>query len=117
MKRKTEKLITFCDVCDSGDSVFYHCEGCEKDFCYKCQNKSVVGQKFVHSVHCSGSSDCFLCIACLAKPTPKVQAILAAYLKIQQLRNETAAFYADFEKRRKTAEVAVRDIVEKYNIK
>lgn len=117
MKKNIEKLTTVCDICESDDCVFHHCVGCGKDFCYKCQETKPVGQKFSHSVYCSGSYDCFLCVACIADPTPKVQSILAVYLKIQQLRNETKSFYEDFEKRSKVAEVKVKEIVEKYHIR
>ena len=117
MKKMTEKQITFCDACESDDSVFYHCEGCNKDFCYKCQEKKVVGQKFTHAIHFSGSTDCFLCMECLAKPTPKVKELLAAYLKIQQLRNEGKSWNEDFDKRCKMAEKEVNIIAKKHNIK
>lgn len=117
MKKKSEKLIAFCDICESDDSVYYHCAGCGKDFCYNCQNKNSVGQKFVHAVCFSGSCDCFLCMDCLASPTPAVKTMLAAYLKIQQLRNEAKAWNEDFDKRCKLAEAEVQKVAEKYNIK
>ncbi len=117
MKKRTERTITFCDACENDDSVYYHCAGCAKDFCYKCQDKDSVGQKFIHAVRFSGSCDCFLCMDCLAKPTPAVKVILAAYLKIQQLRNEAKVWGEDFDKRCKTAEAKVEEVAKKYNIK
>ena len=117
MKKIVEREVIFCNFCESDNSVYYHCNGCGKDFCYKCQNKKAVGQKFAHAVHFSGSCDCFLCMDCLANPTPETKEILAGYLKIQQLRNEAKSWNDDFDKRCKTAEAEVNKIVKKYNIK
>ncbi len=117
MKKMMEKTITLCDACESDDLVYNHCAGCGRDFCYKCQNKDSIGQRFSHAVHFSGSCDCFLCMDCLASPTPKTKEILAAYLKIQQLRNEAKVWNEDFDKRCKTAEAKVQEVAKRYDIK
>ncbi len=116
MKKQTEKTITCCDNCQTDEHVFNNCAGCGKDFCFNCDKSKNVGQKFSGAVSFSGSGDCYICTTCLANPTPTVQAILAAYLTIRQLRNESKAFYENFEKRVKEAEAKVRIIVSKYNL-
>ncbi len=117
MEKQVLKKIKFCDICGTDQSVFNTCSNCSKDFCYDCQKKNIAGQEFPHAVHFSGSTDCYLCMGCLASPAPKVKTILSAYLKIQQLRNESKAFYDDFDVRCKAAETKVKEVAGKYNIK
>ena len=111
MKKKVEKTIDVCDNCGADDMVFYHCLGCGKDFCYNCNDKRNVGKKYIHSVNFSGPDDGYFCVACLSLPTPKVSKILKAYLKIESLRNEQKAWYEDFSKREKEAELALKNII------
>lgn len=117
MKREVLKMVKFCDACESEDSIYYECVSCGKNFCYNCKQKNSVGQEFRHAVHFSGSFDCFLCMDCLASPTPKTKEILAAYLKIQQLTEEEKSWYECFRKRCEDAETKVKVIADKYSIK
>jgi hypothetical protein len=117
MKKVVEKEVEFCDNCGSDDCVFNECIGCGKHFCYECNDKKKVGQKYSHAVYCSGSRDAYLCTDCILLPTPKIQEILEVYGKIANLRSESKVWYEDFEKRTKEAEAAVKVLAEKHSIK
>lgn len=112
MEKQVLRRIKFCDICGTDQNIFYKCSGCGKDICCTCQEKNALGQKFCHAVNFPGSIDCYLCMECLAKPTPKVKTILSAYLKIQQLRNERTAFNDDFDVRCKAAEAKVKEVAD-----
>lgn len=107
MKKTIEKEVKFCDKCGKEDSHPTACLACGTEMCSDCQTK--YGVSYNHAVHFQGSDDGFYCNPCdvklMAQGSDEQH---NAYLAIKALRDEEDAYWANFGKRAKAAEDAVK---------
>lgn len=110
MKKTVMKEVDCCDVCGKDDYVTA-CMSCKIDHCYDCGQTH--GKRYAHAVHFSGSGDGYYCNTCDNKMTASGGDLLhASYRKIESMRNEEKAWYADFRKRSDSAEERLSAISE-----
>lgn len=110
MKRTTLKEVFVCDICGEEDNYMQQCTGCGIHICNACEhdNEAV---SYQHAVSFSGSGDGFYCLDCDKKfKESKDNPLYNAYMHIQSLRAEHAAFYADFRNRQDEAEKHVEHL-------
>lgn len=102
MKKTVTKEVDCCDVCGKEDYV-NTCMSCGIDHCYDCSQTR--GKRYAHAVNFSGSGDGYYCSSCDNSLTSSgIDLTHASYRKIESMRNEEKAWYADFRKRADSAE-------------
>ena len=109
MKKQVTIEQSFCDICEKNIS-HNHCLSCGKNICYDCQKVEAKVYRYSVSVYCSGSGDGFYCRECDTKLIVNGDKLHKAYRAIESLRNEEAAFYANFKARTDQAESALKNI-------
>jgi len=108
MKRQVMVEKAFCDVCGKEASGYQECIVCGKEFCYDCREIAAI--KYNHGVCFSGSGDALYCHECDKKALENGDKLHSAYRRIAALWNESAGYWADFEKRTKKAEEELKKL-------
>jgi hypothetical protein len=104
MKKKIEKEITICDVCQiqECDPEDDQCLLCGKVYCYECAKTHCV--YYSHSVYGGGIGDGLYCLECDRLAYETGDKLHSLYRKIRNMKTEREDFLKDFRKRSDKAE-------------
>lgn len=101
--------VAICDGCGKDCDYATSCLRCGRNFCFECEKARVV--EYPHAVHFSGSDDGHYCKACDAHLLNHPNQLHSAYLEITRMRPEYKRWQADFDKRAKVAEAALKGLL------
>ena len=106
MKKTLPVELNYCDRCGKQQDYLTGCMNCGVEHCYECRNTA--GKEYPHAVHASGSYDGYYCKPCdVSLANAGTDKRFRAYREIEALRAEANEWGAAFERKRKSAEMAV----------
>jgi len=112
MKKTILKEVDFCDECGTETWYVNTCLRCSKDYCYDCGKERVL--TYHPSALHGGSGDGHYCRPCdIALCESKDDPLHQAYLAVRALKDEQQRRYAEWDKRRKAAELRVEMLLAK----
>jgi hypothetical protein len=112
MKKTIKKEAHYCDVCNKEEDYISECLGCGKEFCFDCKDKH--GYEYSYKVYFRGWGDGYYCNECIKGLTKsKESARFNAYLRIQELKEESESIYDEFKKKQEKAEKEIEKFLDK----